>query len=78
VLVPICPSAPPTPSLVVPSGKDAEVRVGKPGGEALIVIDGESERELGIGEAVRISISTEPAKFLYWKNFYQKLGEKLL
>jgi len=77
VLVPICPSNSGAHSLIVPLGKEVEVRVVTPGEKALIVVDGHIEKELKIGEVVKISVSKKRAKFLCWKDFYQKLGEKL-
>lgn len=78
VLVPICSSIFGAHSLVVPSNKRIEVKIVAPGERALAIVDGHIEGELKIGEVAKISISEKRAKFLCWKNFYRKLGEKLL
>ncbi len=77
-LVPICPSAPQAPKLVVPSRREIVVKAVRPGERGVVVVDGYQEAELGLDETVSIRKSKTVAKFVVWKKFYRKLEEKLL
>lgn len=77
-VTPVCPSDPRSPKLVVPSQREIEIKVVEPGEAATVVVDGYQEARLQIGESVKIWKSETPARLVCWKDFYSKLGEKLL
>jgi NAD+ kinase len=77
LLVPICPTKPSISPLVLPLNTILEVELIMPGREALVIVDGEKEAQIKLGEKLRISRSEEPATFFVWREFYRKLKEKL-
>jgi NAD+ kinase len=76
-VVPICPSYPRSSPLVVPMSSQIEVETTRPGRDALLILDGAPAGRLSCGEKVKISRSSNPARFFEFCNFYQKSREKL-
>ncbi len=78
IITPICPVKRGAHSLIVPQDSEVEVKLMKPGREAVVVIDGERRKKLSYDDNVSFAISENKAYFIrLQKDFYRKVRERL-
>jgi len=77
VVTPVCPVCGLKP-LVVPPDRYVELRLLKPEGGALIVVDGFPKGDVRPGETIVVRRSERRARFIRFRSFYSRLRGKLL
>lgn len=78
IVTPICPFGRGAHSLIIPQDSNVEVKLVKPGKEAVVVIDGEHRKKLGYDDVVSFAASKNKAYFVKLrKDFYRSVRERL-
>jgi len=78
IITPICPLEGGAHSLIVPQNSEVEVKLVKPGKEAVVVIDGEYRKKLSCDDEVSFATSKNKAYFVRLrKDFYRRVRGRL-
>jgi NAD+ kinase len=78
VITPIAPFKLASRPIVVSSGSTVTVKLEDTHRKCVLVLDGQSEYEVGRGDVITLSQSEEPAKFIRFEpDFYKRVSEKL-
>ncbi len=78
IVVPIAPFSLSSRPIVLPMTMEVRVEALEPNKEPIVVIDGQYEREMNPGDVLRVTGSSNRARFIRFRNqFYSRLRERL-